>query len=96
MSSNLQIQIWHCRLGHTSNTKVIQGLNLVDGIDFGEVTKPNNKLYFLDSKPNNKINKSDTDANNKSIIINKAIEYNLNSMEKLCKAYIESKHIRIV
>ena len=71
--------------GHTSNARVIQAFNLVDGIDLGK-TRPVDEPHSSNSKS------SDSDAK----AINKAIEYNLGDVEELCETCIKSKHIRIV
>lgn len=71
-------------------------MKLVDKIDLKEAIRPNNKLYSLDSEPDNENNKFDKNADSKLTTINKITEYNFNSMEELCKAYIKSKHIRII
>lgn len=96
LSSNLQIRLWHYYLDYASNIRVIQAFKLVDRINLEKAIGPNNELYSSDSKPNNKNNKFDKDTNSKSTTINKTIEYNLNGVKKLCKAYIESEYTRIV
>lgn len=96
LRSNSQIFFWHHCLDHANNARVIQASKLVDRIDFGKVIGSDNKRYLSDSKPDNKNNKSNKDADSKPITINKAIEYNLNNIEKLCEACIESKHTRII
>lgn len=96
LSSNLQIRLWHRRLGHASNAKVIQASKPVDGINLGEATGPDNEPHSSDSEPDDKNNKSDADADIEPIAINKATEYNLNGVEELCETCIESKHTRIV
>lgn len=96
LSSNLQIRLWHCYLSHVSNTRVIQASKLVNKIEFGEAIGPDNKLSSSDSEPDDKNNKYDKDVDSKPPTTNKAIEYNFNGIEKVCKACIESKHIRIV
>ena len=75
LSSNPQIRLWHRRLSHASNARVIQASKLVDGIDLGEAIGPDNKLYSSDSEPDNENNKSDKDADSKPTTINKATEY---------------------
>ena len=91
LSSNLQIQLWHRRLGHASNARVVQVSKLVDGIDLGEITtEPIDKPQSSDSEP-----ESDSDVD-KPFPINKTMELNIDDVEELCKACIESKHTRIV
>ena len=68
----------------------------MDKIDFREAIGPDIKPYFSDSEPVDKNNKSNKNVDNKPFTINKAAEYNPNGVEKLCKACIESKHIRII
>ena len=70
--------------------RVIQVSKLVDGIDFGEITGPINNPHSFNSEL-----KFDSDSNKPSPI-NKAIELNIDSMEELCEACIESKYTRII
>ena len=91
LNSNPQIRLWHCRLGHASNVRIVQVSKLVDRINLGEIIiEPIDELQSSDFEP-----ESDSDAD-KLFPINKAMELNIDSMEELCKACIESKHIRIV
>ena len=88
LNSNLQIRLWYCRLGHTSNVRVIQVFKLVNEINLGEIIGPINNLHSSDSKF-----EFDSDSN-KSFPINKKIELNIDSVEKLYEACIESKDTR--
>lgn len=92
LSFNPQIWFWHHCLSHASNTKVVQASKLIHGIDFKEVLRPVNKSYFSKFKSNNNL-----DANIDIFAsINKVIKYNSKGVEKLYKAYIESKYTKIV
>ena len=63
----------------------------MDGIDLGEITtEPIDKPQSSNSEP-----ESDSDVDKPSPI-NKTMELNINGVEELCKACIESKHTRIV
>ena len=91
LSSNPQIQLWHCRLGHASNVRVVQISKLVDGIDLEQITTESiDEPQFFDFEP-----ESDSDVDKPSPI-NKAMELNIDGVEELCKVCIESKHTRIV
>ena len=90
LSSNPQIRLWHCRLGHTSNARVVQVSKLVNGINLGEITtEPIHEPQSSNSEP-----ESDSDVD-KLFPINKVMELNIDGVEKLCKACIESKYTRI-
>ena len=91
LSSNPQIRLWHCQLDHASNTRVVQVSKLVDGIDLGEIT-----IEPID-KPQSSNSKSESNSDiDKPSPINKTMELNINGVEKLCKACLESKHTKIV
>ena len=90
LSSNRQIQLWHCYLGNASNARVIQVSKLVDGIDLGEITGPIDDSHFSDSQL-----EFDSDSDKPSPI-NKAMDLNINGVEKLCETCIKSKHTKIV
>ena len=90
LSSNPQIRLWHHRLGHASNTRVIQISKLVDGINLREIIGPVDNPHSSDSEL-----EFDSDSDKPSSI-DKAIELNIDSVEKLCEACIKSKHTRIV
>ena len=91
LRSNPQIRLWHCRLGHARNARVVQVSKLVDEINLGEITiEPINEPQSSNSDP-----KSDSDVDKPSSI-NKAMELNIDGMKELCKACIKSKHTRIV
>lgn len=89
LSSNLKIRLWHYRLGHASNVRVVQASKLVDEIDLKELSGLANKLYSSNSESNND---SDADILNVPAPINKITQ----GMEKFYEAYIESKYIRII
>ena len=90
-SSNPQIQLWHRRLGHASNARVVQVSKLVDGIELGEITtEPIDKSQSFDSE-------AEFDSNvDKPSPINKTMELNIDGVEELYEIYIKSKHTRIV
>ena len=91
LSSNPQIRLWHRRLGHASNAKIVQVSKLVDGIDLEEITtEPIDEPQSSNSEP-----ESDSDVDKPSPI-NKGMELNIDGVEKPCEACIESKHTRIV
>lgn len=77
---------------------MIQAFKFVDRIDFERTTIPKNESYlnYSNFEPNDKdIEQSNTNTDNESAFINKTIT-NFNSVEQLCKAYIKSKHTKIV
>ncbi len=50
VSQNKRIRLWHRRLAHVNNARVVRAFKLVDGVDLG----PDNKEYdpaevFIDS-----------------------------------------------
>ena len=90
LSSNPQVQLWYCRLGHASNARIIQASKLVDRINLGEITGPVDHPHSSNSKL-----EFDSDSDKPSPF-NKAIELNINGVEELCEACIKSKHTRIV
>lgn len=92
LSSNTQIRLWHRRLSHASNAKVVQASKLVNGINLREESGFINKSYSSDSKPDNN---SDVDAGVLASI-NKVTEHNSKGMEEFCKAFMKNKHTRIV
>lgn len=96
LSSNSQIWLWHRYLSHTSNTKVIQALKLVDKIDLGKAKGRDNQSHSSDFKLDDENKKFDDNNDSKPITINKKIEYNFYGMKQFCKACIESKHIKII
>lgn len=61
VSKNRKIRIWHCRLGHVSNAKVIRASILVDSIDLQQA-KYNLSKVFIDSEKS----EHDTDEDNNS------------------------------
>ena len=67
-------------------------MKLIEKINFGEIIRSINKLYFSNFKSNN----SNTKLIYKFIFINKIIKYNLKNIEKLYGACIKNKYIRIV
>lgn len=89
LSSKVQICLWHRRLDYASNARVIQASKLADRIDLGGEISSDDRAHSFDSESNKK------DAENKPAPINKAID-SLEITEQLCKAYVESKHTRIV
>lgn len=93
-SSNPQTQLWHWCLGHASNVRVVQASKLIDGINLGEVIGPDNETPSSYSELDNE--DSDADVDNKPTTINEATENDLKCIKQLYKAYIKSKHIRIV
>ena len=91
LSSNPQIWLWYCRLGHASNARVVQVFKLIDRINLREITtEPIDKTQSSDYEP-----ESDSDTNKLSLI-NKAMELNIDGVEELCEACIKSKHTKIV
>ena len=48
-NSNPQIRLWHCRLGHASNARVIQASKLIDGIDLERAVIPEDESYLNSS-----------------------------------------------
>ena len=64
----------------------------MDGITLGEALGPIDECYSSNSEPKSN---SDEDADT-STPIHKATEQISKEMEELCKAYIESKHTRLV
>ena len=98
LNSNLQIRLWHCRLGHASNARVIQASKFIDGIDLegAAISEDESYLNSSDFETDDKdIEQSNTDADNEPTPINKTTN-NTNGIEQLCEACIESKHTRIV
>lgn len=86
LSQNSQIRLWHRRLGHASNAKVIQASMSVNVISLGEVSKRWVALLRLRER-----RESDT---KEPIVINKATDASVEA--KLWNVCIESKHTRIV
>lgn len=93
-NSNPQTRLWHCCIGHASNTKVVQASKLVDEIDLEKATSPDNELHSFDSEFDNE--DSNTDTDNKPTTINKVSENDLKYIEQLCKTFIKSKYTRII
>lgn len=97
LSSNPQVRLWHRRLGHASNARVIQASKLVDGINLGGTTSSEDEPQSSDSEPDDGDNgHSDAEADNEPTTINKAAENNPEGVEQLCEACIESKYTRII
>lgn len=92
-SSNFQIQFWYCHLDYAHNVRVIQVSKLGNRINFRDLPKVIKESYSFNSKSDNNFNK---DSNNRPAPINKVTNYNIEGIEKLCKACIANKHIRIV
>lgn len=65
----------------------------MDEIKFKKLLRPINKSYLFDSKPNNNLN---SNINNISTFINKPRKYYSKDIKKLCKAFINNKHMKII
>lgn len=107
MSKNPQIKLWHRRLGHTSNAKVVEVAKFNNRIDIAIKNDHITKNLSFDSEKIDKDKCEDLGqtftANNKHerlLPLINAIN-NINGpdnskIERLCDPYIESKHIKIV
>ncbi len=89
LSPKQQIRLWHCRLGHASNIRVIQTSKLADGINFGGEISSDDEVFSSNSKPDKE------DAKNESAPINEVID-SLGIIEQLYVAYVKSKYIRMI
>ena len=107
LSKNPQIRLWHQRLGHASNTRVVEAFKLTDGIDITieKSEQIQEEPFSSDSEVDNKDKNSElsTTSNTSSAptitLLNKVTSTGTNpdqSVEQLCNPYIESKYTKIV
>ena len=104
LSNNLQIRLWHRRLRHTSNARVVEAFKLNDGIDItiedDLLTENLSSDLGIDDKDKCKYLGQTLTIDNKYerfppliVIINNP---NSSEIEKLCDPCIESKHTKVV
>ena len=104
LSKNPQIRLWHRKLGHASNTRVVETSKLNNKIDIiienDFLTKNLSSNSGMDDKDKCKNMGQNLIVNNKheklpllKAIINKT---DSSEIEKLCNTCIESKHIKII
>lgn len=92
-SSNPQIQLWHCCLGHANNARLIQSSKLINEINLKDVSEVIEESYSFNSKSDND---SDKGSNNQPIFIIKVTDHIIEGIEELCKVFVKNKHIKIV
>ena len=107
LSKNPQIRLWHRRLGHASNTRVIETSKLTDDIDItieGDQQR-SEKCFSSNSEKDNEDNSLEPSLDSVDIfptptttLLNKmtsTINHD-DSIEQLCDPCIENKHTKIV
>lgn len=102
VSQNKQICIWHCRLTHISNARVIRASKLVEGINLALTDKKYDPMEVLINSEDFDMfedeitdSQSNVDINPPLIIVASAYQDD-NEMDKLCAPYIESKSTQVM
>lgn len=85
VSQNKRIRLWHRRLAHASNARVIKASKLTDGIDLGLAKEYNPAEVFVDSE-NSDADSSGDDSQPKHSVARqfKADTDNIDALDKLC------------
>ena len=104
LSKNPQIRLWHQRLGHASNARVIETFKLVDRIDIIIDNGQQEERFSSDSEDNNKDENLEPCLNNPPALTTTLLNKTINTssidldddVEQLCDHCIESKHTKIV
>ena len=107
LSKNPQIKLWHRRLGHASNAKVVEAFKLNDGIDITieKGQQIQEEPFSFDSNFNDEDKNSEpspasnTPPTPATMLLNKVTSTGTDpdhSIEQLCDPCIESKHKKIV